>query len=193
MCESVLVCVCVSGKALADNINVLVTYPVLLPQLLSVSVCLFALARLTCDFLSLTIWKQASEYVYVCVCLHTYVRVCLCMWHKLAFWFVKSNVQSKWSVIRIRTAFLPLRLPLSASLPLSPSLSVSLSGCQSVCQSVSKILCVCMRGTKTNYTVKCVCLTSNLIKVMLLFRPSTVRSIHNLSQSHTHTGVHIMT
>lgn len=84
---------CVSGKALADNINVLVTYPVLLPQLLSVSVCLFALARLACDFLSLTICKQASVCVCVSVC--TLPHVCVCVRHNLAFWFVKSNVQSK--------------------------------------------------------------------------------------------------
>lgn len=179
---------CVSGKALADNINVLVTYPVLLPQLLSVSVCLFALARLTCDFLSLTICKQAC----VCVCLHTPSRVCVCVWHNLAFWFVKSNVQSKWSVIRIRTAFPLCDCHLvRPSLSLSPFLAVCLFVWLSVFLSVSQILCVCMRGTKTNYTVKCVCLTSNLIKVMLLFRPSTVRSIHNLPQ--THTGAHIMT
>lgn len=71
------------GKALADNINVLVTYPVLLPQLLSVSVCLFALARLTCDFLSLTICKQASVCVCVCLFAHSLTCVCVCdtTWH----------------------------------------------------------------------------------------------------------------
>lgn len=156
------VCVCVPGKALADNINVLVTYPVLLPQLLSVSVCLFALARLTCDFLSLTICKQASVCVCVSVC--TLPHVCVCVWHNLAFWFVKSNVQSKWSVIRIRTAFPHcdchlVRPSLSLSLSLTVCLFVWLSVCQSFCQSVSWILCVCV----------CVCEARKLIILLNAF------------------------
>lgn len=175
-----------SGKALADNINVLVTYPVLLPQLLSVSVCLFALLRLTCDFLSLTICKQAS----VCVCLfaHSLTCVCVCV-TQLGILVCEIKCAKQMKRYSNKNCFPPLRLPLSASLPLSLSLpyclSVCLSGCPSVSQSVRFCVCVCMRGTKTNYTVKCVCLTSNLIKVMLLFRPSTVRAIHNLPQTHT--------
>lgn len=81
--KSMCVSVCVYSKALADNINVLVTYPVLLPRLLCLYVCL------SCALLSLTVWKPACvcRYVCVCVCLfaHLCTHVCVCVpdttWH----------------------------------------------------------------------------------------------------------------
>jgi len=99
-------------RALEDNVNVLVTYLVLLLGCLAV--CL-VIALSVCYFVSLNIWKETHT-------LHT------------------LNVQSKWSVVSKRTL-------------------------------VTSFTQLSVWSRKTNYTVKCVCLTANLIKVMLLFWP----------------------